>query len=110
MTSLVLASAVFPVPHFVASARLRPALVGSLGEWPYRGLYSLVAVATLGWMIWAYVGAPREPLWPGLRLLPVFVMPFAFILLACGFWRNPTIVGADALLKSEDPARGMIRI
>jgi uncharacterized membrane protein len=31
-------------------------------------------------------------------------------LLACGFSRNPTLVGAETLLKSEDPARGIIRI
>lgn len=37
-------------------------------------------------------------------------MPFAFILIACGYWRNPTMVGADKLLKSDDPARGIIRI
>jgi len=37
-------------------------------------------------------------------------MPLAFVLLASGFGRNPTIVGADKLLKSEDPARGMIRV
>ena len=37
-------------------------------------------------------------------------MPLAFVLLVCGYWRNPTIVGADRLLKSQDPARGMIRI
>jgi uncharacterized membrane protein len=37
-------------------------------------------------------------------------MPVAFILIACGYFRNPTMVGADKLLKSEDPARGMIRI
>ena len=37
-------------------------------------------------------------------------MPLAFVLIACGYWRNPTMVGADKLLKSEDPARGIIRI
>ncbi|HEX9369630.1 MAG TPA: NnrU family protein [Roseiflexaceae bacterium] len=110
MTNLVAATAAFLATHFVSSTPLRPLLVARLGEWPYRVLYSLAAFATLGWMIWAYAGAPREPLWPGLRLVPAFVMPFAFILIACGFWRNPTIVGADALLKSEDSARGMIRI
>jgi uncharacterized membrane protein len=61
-------------------------------------------------MIWTYAGVPREPLWPGLRLLPIFVMPVAFVLIACGYFRNPTMVGADRLLKSDDPARGMIRI
>jgi uncharacterized membrane protein len=110
MTNLVLATAAFLATHFVTSTPLRPVLVNTLGEWPYRGVYSLVALITLGWMIWAYAAAPHEPLWIGSRNFAVFVMPFAFILIACGYWRNPTMVGADKLLKSEDPARGMIRI
>ena len=107
---LVLATAAFLATHFVASTPLRPALVNAMGEWPYRGLYSLVAFVTLGWMIWAYAGAPREPLWAGTREIAYALMPLAFILIACGYWRNPTMVGADQLLKSDDPARGMIRI
>jgi uncharacterized membrane protein len=110
MTNLILATTAFLATHFVSSTPLRAALVAKLGEWPYRGVYSLVAIVTLGWMIWAYVGAPREPLWTGMRHLPVVVMPFAFVLIACGYWRNPTMVGADKLLRSEEPARGMIRI
>jgi uncharacterized membrane protein len=108
---LALATAAFVGTHLVSGTRLRGALVGSLGEGPYRGLYSLVALATLGWMIWAYVNAPRETLlWTPLRLLPSLVMPFAFILVACGYARNPTAVGGDALLRSEEPGRGIIRI
>jgi uncharacterized membrane protein len=107
---LVLATAAFLATHFVTSTPVRPLLVKTMGEWPYRGVYSLVAFATLGWMIWAYRAAPFEPLWPGLKLLPALVMPFSFILIACGYWRNPTLVGADRLLKSDEPARGMIRI
>src|SRR5262245_3539340 len=110
MTGLVAATAAFLLTHFVTSTPLRPKLVGALGEWPYRGVYSLIAFATLGWMIWAYSGAPREPLWTGFRELPRLAMPFAFILIACGYARNPTMVGADKLLKSTDPARGIIRI
>src|SRR6185369_5072482 len=110
LTGLVAATAAFLLTHFVTSTPLRPKLVAALGEWPYRGAYSLVAFVTLAWMIWAYSGAPREALWTGFRELPRFVMPLAFILIACGYWRNPTMVGADRLLKSEDPARGMIRI
>jgi uncharacterized membrane protein len=110
MTTLVAATIVFLVTHFVTSTPLRPVLVARLGEWPYRGAYSLVAFVTLGWMIWAYVKAPYEALWPGLRLVPLFVMPVAFVLIACGYFRNPTMVGAEKLMKSEDPARGMIRI
>ena len=110
MTGLVAATAAFLLTHFVTSTPLRPKLVAALGEWPYRGAYSLVAFVTLAWMIWAYSGAPREALWTGFRELPRFVMPLAFILIACGYARNPTMVGADRLLKSEDPARGIIRI
>jgi uncharacterized membrane protein len=110
MTMLVAATIAFLATHFVSSTPLRPALVNAMGEWPYRGLYSLVALITLGWMIWAYATAPREFLWVGFRAIPYVLMPIAFVLLACGYWRNPTMVGADRLLKSEDPARGMIRI
>src|SRR6266850_3220881 len=110
MTGLVAATAAFLLAHFVSSTPLRPKLVATLGEWPYRGVYSLVAFVTLVWMISAYSGAPREPLWSGFREIPRLVMPLAFILLACGYARNPTMVGADRLLKSDDPARGIIRI
>jgi uncharacterized membrane protein len=107
---LALATLAFLATHFVASTPLRGVLVRAIGEWPYRGLYSLVALATLAWMGLAYAAAPREILWPGLRHLPSAVMPLAFVLIACGFWRNPTLVGADKLLRSEDPARGIIRV
>jgi uncharacterized membrane protein len=110
MTWLLVATAAFVATHFVTSTPLRPALVRAIGERPYQGLYSLVALGALLWMIWAYRHAPAEPLWAGLRALPGLVMPFAFVLLACGYWRNPTMVGADKLLKSDEPARGIIRI
>jgi uncharacterized membrane protein len=110
MTMLVIATAAFLATHFVTSTPLRPALVNAIGEWPYRGLYSLVAFITLGWMIWAYVGAPREQLWIGARGIAYMLMPIAFVLIVGGYWRNPTMVGADKLLKSDDPARGIIRI
>jgi len=110
MTMLVAATLAFLATHFVTSTPLRPAMVNAMGEWPYRGVYSLVALITLGWMIWAYSGAPQEPLWRPIRIITFVVMPVAFVLIACGYWRNPTMVGADKLLKSEDPARGVIRI
>jgi uncharacterized membrane protein len=110
MTALVLATAAFLLTHLVSGTPLRGRLVAAMGEWPYRGAYSALAFITLGAMIWAYIGVPREPLWPGLRLVPVVAMPIAFVLIACGYFRNPTMVGADQLLKSEEPARGMIRI
>lgn len=107
---LAFASAAFLATHFVSSTPLRPALVARLGERPYQGLYTVVAFATLGWMSWAFAQAPREPLFSGVREIPFVLMPMAFVLLVCGFGRNPTIVGAEKLLKNDDPARGMIRV
>jgi uncharacterized membrane protein len=107
---LALGSAAFVLTHLVSGTPVRGALVRSLGEWPYRGLYSLVAFVTLGWMIWAFVVSTRgAPLWTPLRHLPSLVMPFVFIFIACGYARNPTAVGAEKLLKG-DPARGIFRI
>src|SRR4030095_13417368 len=68
------------------------------------------ALVTLAWMGWAFANAPREIVFTGWREAPYLAMPVAFVLIACGYGRNPTMVGADRLLKSEDPARGMIRI
>ena len=110
MKFLVLASAAFVLTHLISATPLRAMLVAAVGEWPYRGLYSAAAFVTLAAMIWAYTVAPRELLWQGWRLLPLIVMPFALILIVTGYARNPTMVGADRLLQSEDPARGMIRI
>jgi uncharacterized membrane protein len=110
MSALVAATAAFVVTHLVSGTPLRRRLVAAVGEWPYRGLYSLAAFATLAAMIWAYIGVSGEPLWAPLRVVPLVVMPSAFILIACGYFRNPTMVGADALLKSAEPARGVIRI
>jgi len=110
MALLVAATAAFVLTHLASAAPLRAKLVATLGEWPYRGLYSAIAFVTLGAMIWALIHTPREVLWAGWRPLALVVMPFAFILIATGYRRNPTMVGADVLLKSENPARGMIRI
>ena len=112
MATLTVATALFLLTHFLASTPLRPALVAAIGEGRYRGLFVLVAFATLGWMIWAYAHAPAQQLlWTPLRHLPLVVMPFALILVVGGLVKhNPTAVGAERMLKEEEPARGMIRI
>ena len=110
MGTLVAATLVFLGTHFVSGTPLRPALINAIGVWPYRAAYSLVALLTLVWMAWAYSAAPYVQLWAGVRALPYVVMPLSFVLIACGYYRNPTAVGAEKLLRSEDPARGIIRI
>jgi uncharacterized membrane protein len=108
---LYAATIAFLATHFISSTPLRPLLAQALGERGYIVAYSLLAFATLGWMIWAFNRAPVEPLWPGLRLAPAILMPFSFILFACGlFSRNPTAVGQAKAMASAEPARGIIRV
>jgi uncharacterized membrane protein len=108
---LYAATIAFLATHFISSTPLRPLLAQAIGERGYIVAYSLLAFATLGWMIWAYNRAPTEALWPGLRLLPAILMPFAFVLAACGLLsRNPTAVGQAKALQTADPARGIIRV
>jgi uncharacterized membrane protein len=112
MTHLVLAAAAFLATHFVSSTPLRAKLIGMIGK-AYLGLYTLIAFATLGWMIWAYYRAPFFNLWYAieLRYVPLVVMPFALVFFVCGlFTRNPTMVGQEKLLKTKDPARGILRV
>jgi uncharacterized membrane protein len=111
MTQLVLATLAFILGHYVSNTPLRPALVRKLGENGYLALYSIMAFATLAWMISAYPLAGYVPLWPKLRNVPMFVMPFAFILVVLAVAsRNPTAVKQEDALKANEPARGIIRI
>lgn len=46
---LIVLSLLFPITHLVLSHRpLRGGLIKVMGEWPFRGLYSLISFATLG--------------------------------------------------------------
>ncbi len=113
LTQLALACGAFLVMHVVSNTPLRAELVRAAGERAYLALYSAAAFATLGWMVFAYNRAPYEGLWhaPGLRYVPLAVMPFALILAVCGLLaRNPTIVGQERLLEAGDPARGILRV
>jgi uncharacterized membrane protein len=111
MLELVIACLAFLLLHVLPSTPLRGALVVRLGENPYTGLFSLATLAAIVWMALAYRAAPYTPLWPGLRPLPAAVMPFSFILIACGVLTpNPTAVGAGKLLANPEPARGIIRV
>ena len=112
MTHLVLAAVAFLATHYIASTPLRAALVATLGK-AYLALYSLLAFATLGWMIWAFYHAPFINLWyaVALRPVPLFVMPIALVFMVCALATpNPTMVGREKLLKSTHPAHGILRI
>ena len=110
---LVLACTVFLATHVISSTRLRAWLIASMGEKIYLGLYSLAAIAALGWMISAYYHAPYAVLWyvPALRYVPLVIMPFALVSITCGvLTANPTVVGQERLLDADTVGRGILRI
>lgn len=113
MAMLVLAAAVFLAAHYVSSTPLRSGLIAMLGEKAYLGLYSLVSLAAVGWMIWAYVKAPYERLWVGdeFKVWAIVLMPLSLVsIVAGGMTRNPGAVRQESALASMGEPHGILRI
>jgi uncharacterized membrane protein len=109
--TLIAATLAFLALHIIPSTPLRTLAVKAIGEGAYLGLFALASLACLVWMSMAFARTPVFALWPGLRLVPLLVLPFAFVLLACGlFGRNPTVVGRAGSLRHPEAARGILRI
>jgi uncharacterized membrane protein len=113
---LLFAGVLFVAAHLgISSTPLRDLLVRRLGQRGYLGLYSLIAVVTLVYLIMAFNGSSHAQfLWtpsPALRGLALLVMPVALVLLLGGFLvRNPTAVGQEAGLATIGEGSGLLRI
>lgn len=115
LAHLAIAMAVFIGSHFlISSTPLRGWLVARMGEGAYAGLYSLIAALSLGWLIWAYHGAPYWSLWlPPLwtqHMLIGLMVPALFLAIVGIATRGPTSYGADATVRRPDPAPGIHQI
>jgi uncharacterized membrane protein len=119
MLNLMAAAAFFVLIHLaVSGTRARDALVGRIGPGPYMGLFSLLSVAGLAWLGFAFAGtrdsADALPFWGmspvthGLQfLLQLVAVLFIVIGLATP---NPTSVRQETVLDGPEPVRGMLRI
>lgn len=100
LTQLTIACAAFVGTHFLLSHPLRTGLVKSMGLGRFMGLYSIVAFATFGWIIWAWLQVPSSnPAYvpgDGVWAVGSAVMLLASILLAGSFNRNPALPSPDA--------------
>ncbi|MCU0608006.1 MAG: NnrU family protein [Candidatus Edwardsbacteria bacterium] len=111
-----LASAAFVASHLgLSAAPPRGWLVARLGEKGFQVLYALLAVLALGAMIAAYSHASHHlylwPPGPGVRHLPLLVMPLALILIAGGVLTpNPSATGMTGALDRPEPAQGVLRV
>lgn len=110
---LAIASAAFVGSHMALSSPVvRPRLIKMLGEWPFRGLYTAVSLATFVWMFKAFGNAPFIEMWPStkaLDILAVVIMLPASILLVCGVTTaNPSAIAFDRL--PEGPDAGILKV
>jgi uncharacterized membrane protein len=115
MLNLLIAALFLIGTHFgIASTPLRAELMARVGDKAYRGLYSLLALVALGWLITAWRAAPFVPLWDpgaGMRHLALTLMPLAFLLVVCAVTApNPTVVGQKPDPDAAAPATGIIRV
>jgi uncharacterized membrane protein len=95
---LLLSSIAFVGTHFLLSHPLRRPLVSAVGELSFRGIYSLVALITFGFMVYFYRAIGREqPLWDSGEagwIAGTLLMWLASILFVGSFLKNPALVGA----------------
>jgi uncharacterized membrane protein len=113
MALLVIAALIWLGIHMgVAGTRLRDAIVAGIGEGPFRGLFSLLSIAALVFLVRAWSTAETTPLWYApawLRVALAVVMLVAFVLFVASLsGRNPTMLGAETATVTEP--RGIQRI
>jgi len=114
MELLAIAALAFLLTHLgISGTPLRGVLVKAMGEGPYQALYSVVAVVTLGLLIYAYGAASHHDyLWQPSQALfsaATALMLVASVLLAMGLLaKNPTTVGMASAVRQD--TAGILRI
>ena len=113
LTSLLAASIAFVGTHFALSHPLRAPLVKLTGENGFAILYSLVAFATLGWMVFAFRAAPTADLGGsgdiGWIIASLLTIP-AVVLLLGSFRGNPALPMPGAEKAAAKEPRGVFRV
>ena len=112
---LLLGCILFVLGHLGLSAHaIRGPAVAKLGNNGFQGIYSLVAFAAMGLMVWGFHVAPFIELWSlgrWSRWVPIVTMPIAVFLMVCGFsTKSATAVGQESVLKEKPGPQGIFRI
>ena len=113
LTLIVLFSTLFVVTHLVLShGSIREGLVKKIGQWPFRGLYSLISFLTLGpaavlWWQNRHLGPVlwEMPFWPE-RICAGLLVLFGFFL----FFQLLATPSPASMMPAKNEARGVLRI
>ncbi len=110
MIVLLLAAILWVAVHVgLAGTRLRATIAGRLGDNGFRGLFSVLSVASIVFLVIAYNAAPTRLLWfaPTWLLWLLALVMFAATILLAGsvLTRNPTAINGDGA-----PIRGIFLI
>ena len=113
LTLIVLFSTLFVVTHLVLShGSIREGLVKKIGQWPFRGLYSLISFLTLGpaavlWWQNRHLGPVlwEMPFWPE-RICAGLLVLFAFFL----FFQSLATPSPAGMAPAKEEARGILRV
>jgi uncharacterized membrane protein len=113
MTLLIIAALIWIAIHLgLAGTKLRDAVVRRTGDNAFRGIFSVLSIVALVFLVRAWSAAPTTLLWVApewLRWLLVLAMLPAFVLFVASVsGRNPTMVGPAET--AAQPPRGMIRV
>ena len=113
MALLLVAALIWVVLHIgVAGTRLRAVLAARVGDNGFRGIFSVVSVAALAFLVSTWRHAPLVVLWTvrdGWRYPLAGIMLLACIAFVGAFMaKNPTSVGGETGVAQEP--RGILRI
>jgi uncharacterized membrane protein len=112
MPQLILAALAWIFMHLgLAGTAWREAVVQRIGEQWFRGVFSVLSILVLVFLVRAFGAAPTTLLWVApdwLRWLLVLVMLPAFVLLVGSLsGPNPTMIGSEG---NDQPPRGVSRV
>ena len=115
LLNLITASAAFVGTHFIMSHPLRAPMVKMLGDIGFQVAYSVVSLATMAWMYFAFKATPATtPLWPGFDdiswAVGSIIVLLGMVLFAGSLIGNPAMPAPNAADAARKEPHGVFRV